>query len=147
MRLVRGFFQTGKLHHVVFDVQLNRMARHLILSDPDWSEHYHHCSRPEAGQCGATSLQPMWWLLLGEEYEEGFCTGDNNEWVFQVVRKKSPLHDANTYVLRMRSAQPRFGYEKHDLTRRFSTQASFSELWFQHSRFEILPMPPERPNQ
>ena len=102
------------------NIAFNEIARHAILSDPDWSEgdYLAQGKLPTRGVALARMVGHLTYMSadgmsdrFGRELREGsFAPGDNNEWVFQVESylrhqgaRFSTQFDANTYVLMTRA--------------------------------------------
>ena len=102
------------------NIAFNEIARHAILSDPDWSDGNYMAqgTLPARGVALARMVGHLTYMSadgmsdrFGRELREGsFAPGDNSEWVFQVESylrhqgtRFSTQFDANTYVLMTRA--------------------------------------------
>jgi homoserine O-acetyltransferase len=102
------------------NIAFNEIARHAILSDPDWCEGDYLAQNklPARGVALARMVGHLTYMSadgmsdrFGRELREGsFAPGDNREWVFQVESylrhqgsRFSTQFDANTYVLMTRA--------------------------------------------
>lgn len=102
------------------NIAFNEIARHAILSDPDWSDgnYLAQGTLPVRGVALARMVGHLTYMSadgmsdrFGRELREGsFAPGDNSEWVFQVESylrhqgtRFSTQFDANTYVLMTRA--------------------------------------------
>lgn len=102
------------------NIAFNEIARHAILSDPDWCEgdYLAKDTLPARGVALARMVGHLTYMSadgmsdrFGRELREGsFAPGDNSEWVFQVESylrhqgtRFSTQFDANTYVLMTRA--------------------------------------------
>ena len=127
------------------NIAFNEIARHAILSDPDWSEgdYLTQGKLPTRGVALARMVGHLTYMSadgmsdrFGRELREGsFAPGDNNEWVFQVESylrhqgtRFSTQFDANTYVLMTRALDLfdlASAYEGDLVTALSQAQASF----------------------
>lgn len=102
------------------NIAFNEIARHAILSDPDWCEgnYLAQGAQPTRGVALARMVGHLTYMSadgmsdrFGRELrEDSFAPGDNAEWVFQVESylrhqgsRFSTQFDANTYVLMTRA--------------------------------------------
>ena len=102
------------------NIAFNEIARHAILSDPDWchGDYLAQGKLPTRGVALARMVGHLTYMSadgmsdrFGRELREGsFAPGDNSEWVFQVESylrhqgaRFSTQFDANTYVLMTRA--------------------------------------------
>ena len=102
------------------NIAFNEIARHAILSDPDWrdGDYLAHGTVPARGVALARMVGHLTYMSadgmsdrFGRELREGsFAPESNNEWVFQVESylrhqgtRFSTQFDANTYVLMTRA--------------------------------------------
>ena len=102
------------------NIAFNEIARHAILSDPDWchGDYLAQGKLPTRGVALARMVGHLTYMSadgmsdrFGRELrEESFAPGDNSEWVFQVESylrhqgaRFSTQFDANTYVLMTRA--------------------------------------------